>query len=150
MFPAVKNKYIKPIKTQFRGLGLGYTFRLGYMPYKTGKGIMYLISRKIEFKFSFQPEKFFFSVKSHFSFLFGVFLAFLVSSLSCHVIFSVQVPADSPLSLPLHPVHTSSGARPTGRPGLVSLEVTRETLFIARQSSVFVSVSGARGAARPS
>ena len=77
MFPAVKNKYIKPIKTQFRGLGLGYTFRLGYMPYKTGKGIMYLISRKIEFKFSFQPEKFFFSVKSHFSFLFGVFLAFL-------------------------------------------------------------------------
>ena len=67
------------LKTQFRGLGLGYTFRLGYMPYKTGKGIMYLISRKIEFKFSFQPEKFFFSVKSHFSFLFGVFLAFLAT-----------------------------------------------------------------------
>ena len=39
---------------------------------------MYLISQKIEFKFSFQPEFFFFSVKSHFSFLFGVFLAFLV------------------------------------------------------------------------
>ena len=84
MFPAVKNKYIKPIKTQFRGLGLGYTFRLGYMPYKTGKGIMYLISRKIEFKFSFQPEKFFFSVKSHFSFLFGVFLAFLRSGDACY------------------------------------------------------------------
>ena len=81
LFPAVKNKYIKPIKTQFRGLGLGYTFRLGYMPYKTGKGIMYLISRKIEFKFSFQPEIFFFSVKSHFSFLFSVFLAFLLDCL---------------------------------------------------------------------
>ena len=61
----------------FRGLGLSYTFRLRYMPYKTGKGIMYLISRKIELMFSFQPEKIFFSAKSKFSFLFGVFLAFL-------------------------------------------------------------------------
>ena len=47
------------------------------MPYKNGKGIMYLISRKIEFQFSFQAEKVFFSAKSHFSFLFGVFLGFL-------------------------------------------------------------------------
>ena len=39
------------------------------------------------------------------------------------IIVSLQVPADSPLSLPLHPSQTSSGARPTGRPGLVSLEV---------------------------
>ena len=51
------------------------------MPYKTGKGIMYLISQKIEFQFSFQPEKIFFSAKSHFSFLFGVFLAFLGQAL---------------------------------------------------------------------
>ena len=47
--------------------------------------------------------------------------------MTCDVL-CLQVPADSPLSLPLHPVHTSSGARPTGRPGLVSLEVNRETL----------------------
>ena len=50
------------------------------MPYQTGKGIRYLISRKIEIKFSFLPKRIFFSAKYHFSFLFGIFVAVLLGS----------------------------------------------------------------------
>ena len=46
------------------------------MPYQTGKGILYLISQKIEIKFPLQHE-FFSSAKSRLSFLFGIFFVFL-------------------------------------------------------------------------
>ena len=65
------------LKSKSRGLGLSCTFRLLYMPYQTGKGIRYLISRKKEIKFSFLLKRIFFSSKYHFSFLFGIFVAVL-------------------------------------------------------------------------
>ena len=52
------------------------------------------------------------------------------------IVFSLQVPADSPLSLPLHPAQTSSGARPTGRPGLVSLEVNNKKGFLSSKALI--------------
>ena len=52
-------------------------FWLGCMPYATGKGIRYLITRKLRYGISFQKKRIFFSAKSQFSFLFGVFPALL-------------------------------------------------------------------------